>query len=94
MDGLRAISILLVVIFHVLMSFTTSFSFLYFAFLGVQFFFVISGFLITTLLLKEKVATGGIRLRKFYARRCLGILPVAYLYLLALWSRGRCSGCG
>ncbi len=52
--------------------------------LGVQFFFVISGFLITTLLLKEKIETATISLKKFYVRRIFRILPVALLYLLCL----------
>ncbi|MDE2348514.1 MAG: acyltransferase [Gammaproteobacteria bacterium] len=49
--------------------------------LGVEFFFVISGFLITTLLLKERVTTQSISLKKFYIRRFFRIIPVAYLYL-------------
>ncbi len=49
--------------------------------IGVNIFFVISGFLITGLLLKEKSATGSISLSRFYARRFLRIVPVAYLYL-------------
>jgi len=44
--------------------------------LGVRFFFTISGFLITWLLLQEWKATGAINLRNFYLRRCLRILPV------------------
>ncbi|MCC8427133.1 acyltransferase family protein [Mucilaginibacter sp. UR6-11] len=53
--------------------------------MGVKIFFVISGFLITTLLLKEKIQTGNISLKLFYARRFLRILPVAFLYLLTLF---------
>jgi len=48
---------------------------------GVNVFFVISGFLITTILLKEKVKTGSISLKNFYLRRILRIMPVAYLYI-------------
>jgi peptidoglycan/LPS O-acetylase OafA/YrhL len=50
--------------------------------LGVYIFFVISGFLITTLLLKEKLKTRTISLKKFYSRRTLRIFPLAYLYIL------------
>lgn len=47
--------------------------------LGVNFFFVLSGFLITFLLIKEKEATGEIHLRNFYIRRILRIWPMFYL---------------
>jgi peptidoglycan/LPS O-acetylase OafA/YrhL len=63
------------------MSFKTRLSLFHFADLGVQFFFVISGFLITSLLIKEKVKKGDISLRNFYVRRIFRIVPVAYLYL-------------
>lgn len=49
--------------------------------LGVQTFFVISGFLITHLLLKELNATGTISLKRFYFRRALRIFPAFYFYL-------------
>jgi peptidoglycan/LPS O-acetylase OafA/YrhL len=50
---------------------------------GVDLFFCISGFLITTLLLREKAQTGTIALGAFYARRSLRILPLYYAMLLA-----------
>src|SRR5438094_9463231 len=53
-------------------------------FIGVQVFFVISGFLLTTLLLREKDRTGGVSLRQFYYRRMLRILLAYALYLLVL----------
>ncbi|GMU55470.1 MAG: hypothetical protein AMXMBFR33_46160 [Candidatus Xenobia bacterium] len=49
---------------------------------GVCFFFVISGYLITTLLLRERDRRGSISLRKFYLRRFLRIFPAFYGYLL------------
>lgn len=51
--------------------------------LGVIFFFVLSGFLITYLLLKEKSVTGTIAVKKFYFRRILRIWPLYYLITLA-----------
>lgn len=53
-------------------------------FLGVDMFFVLSGFLIVTLLLREQSTVGKISLRKFYARRALRIFPVYYGMLLFL----------
>ncbi len=52
--------------------------------LGVRFFFVISGFLITWLLLQEQARTGSVSLSSFYIRRALRILPVYFLYLFVL----------
>jgi peptidoglycan/LPS O-acetylase OafA/YrhL len=79
LDGLRAISILLVMLHHVTRLTFGSFDTLqengrY----GVSFFFVISGFLICTLFLREKRKTGGIALGKFYGRRTLRLLPLYY----------------
>jgi hypothetical protein len=57
-------------------------SFTHKGFLGVHLFFVISRFLITSLLLRERDVVGGILLRKFYARRALRIFPLYYATLL------------
>ena len=88
LDGLRAVSILLVVVSHVANgsdwpnnAFRTV---LGNGGLGVNVFFVISGFLITTLLLREFSLTGGINLRQFYIRRAFRILPPYYVYLAAI----------
>lgn len=80
LDGLRALAVLPVIAFH--------FSYLKMVvggYLGVDLFFVLSGFLITSLLLAEQQQTGGVSLRNFYARRALRILPpLAACALLAL----------
>jgi peptidoglycan/LPS O-acetylase OafA/YrhL len=81
LDGLRAISILAVVWHH---AFPLSAHGR--GFLGVDLFFVISGFLIVTLLLRERERRGAISLRAFYMRRCLRIVPLNWLVILALWA--------
>ncbi len=53
-------------------------------FLGVDFFFVLSGFLITTLLVRERASTGRVSLRAFYWRRLLRIVPVSYALIAAV----------
>jgi peptidoglycan/LPS O-acetylase OafA/YrhL len=88
LDGLRAISIALVLIGHSADShsappFLTHFNHL--GNFGVRCFFIISGFLITTLLLKERAKTGSISMRGFYIRRALRIFPpsLAYIAIIA-----------
>jgi peptidoglycan/LPS O-acetylase OafA/YrhL len=78
LDGLRGVAIALVVVSHV--------HWVPGGFLGVDVFFVLSGFLITTLLLEEWGRTGTIRLRAFYLRRARRLLPalLALLGILAL----------
>jgi peptidoglycan/LPS O-acetylase OafA/YrhL len=91
LDGLRAISILMVVLGHgswALSARLTSNTFFSMAIAnggnGVAVFFVISGFLITNLLLKEFDKTGTVSLRHFYFRRSMRIFPAFYVYLVAL----------
>lgn len=90
LDGLRAISILLVVTSHVLRS-DPVWKLKYevirdYGTTGVTIFFVISGFLITTLLLNEKFAGNGqINIQKFYIRRALRIIPVSFLYIAVIF---------
>jgi peptidoglycan/LPS O-acetylase OafA/YrhL len=84
LDGLRAISIGMVIFAH--LSGTRFFpSFVAgrrdLGNIGVRVFFVISGFLITTLLLQELAAKGRISLPLFYLRRSLRIFPCAYTYI-------------
>ncbi|HQU83453.1 MAG TPA: acyltransferase [Pyrinomonadaceae bacterium] len=84
LDGLRTISILLVIINHWLfvLGFGDAGNL---GNLGVRVFFVISGFLITGLLLKEIEKTNGINLWKFYFRRSLRIFPPFYFYLFVIF---------
>ncbi len=83
LDGLRTISILLVIVGHFF--FVLGFGELgNLGNLGVRVFFVISGFLITGLLLKEIDKTSTINLFKFYFRRTLRIFPPFYFYLLVV----------
>ncbi len=89
LDGLRAVSILLVILAHVDTMPDTPLPLARhwdIGAVGVDVFFAISGFLITTLLLREHVRTGTISLGGFYARRTLRILPpfLAYVGVLAL----------
>ena len=82
LDGFRAISVMMVIAFHLyLKSQYTWYYHLANGALGVDIFFIISGFLITTLLLKERAKNGSINLKNFYIRRVLRIFPAAYVYL-------------
>jgi peptidoglycan/LPS O-acetylase OafA/YrhL len=76
-EGLRAISILGVVLFH------SGFSIVGGGFVGVDSFFVISGFLITGLLIREFQTSGEIKLSNFWARRAKRLLPNALLTIAA-----------
>jgi peptidoglycan/LPS O-acetylase OafA/YrhL len=73
-DGLRAVAVIPVILFHA--------GFEYFAdgFVGVDVFFVISGYLITTIILSEK-EQGTFSLVKFYERRARRILPALFLVM-------------
>ncbi len=92
LDGWRAIAILSVMLYHSLLHtagiFTTGWAWHY-GYHGVDVFFAISGLLITTKLLKEEKATGGISLRQFYMRRAFRILPAALAYLLSIAALSR-----
>lgn len=78
LDGLRCMSILPVVWHHTGGAGYEHVPFLASGWFGVSLFFAISGFLITTLLLRERDQTGTIAMRKFYARRTLRIFPLYY----------------
>ncbi len=77
LDGLRAIAFFLVFLFHA--------NFGYFGWVGVQLFFVLSGFLITGILLEMKQSLPmSAYFVKFYGRRFLRIFPLYYLYLFLI----------
>jgi peptidoglycan/LPS O-acetylase OafA/YrhL len=76
LDGIRAVSILLVVVDHM-----GGRAVLEMGSLGVRIFFIISGYLITSLLLDELSKTGRINLFRFYYRRTMRIFPAFYFYL-------------
>jgi len=82
LDGLRALSIALVCLSHVQITpgFPLHLGFIR-GLLGVQIFFVISGFLITELLLREEQESGRFSLGGFYYRRAFRILPAAFAYI-------------
>jgi peptidoglycan/LPS O-acetylase OafA/YrhL len=73
LDGIRAVAVSLVVLYHLNISGVPGG-------MGVLIFFVLSGFLITWLLLKEEEKFGHISLKLFYARRTLRIFPAFYVY--------------
>ncbi len=80
-EGLRGLAVSLVVIFHAgLLSHASTQ--LTGGFIGVDLFFVVSGFLITGLLIRERERTGRISFSRFYARRVRRILPAAAVVLL------------
>ena len=76
-EGLRAVAVVLVVAFHAGVGLVPG------GFVGVDVFFVLSGFLITGLLIEEIARTGTISLGDFYARRVRRLLPLATLVLAA-----------
>lgn len=89
LDGLRGLSVLLVIASHAVLLpriglNDPSIGAIFSAHVGVSTFFVLSGFLITHLLIKEKEATGKIDLGSFYIRRALRIFPLYYLALSIL----------
>ncbi|HVA06714.1 MAG TPA: acyltransferase [Acidimicrobiales bacterium] len=76
-EGLRAVAVLLVVLFH------AGVPGLWGGYVGVDVFFVISGFVITGVLLRERASSGRTSILAFYGRRCRRIIPAATLVIVA-----------
>lgn len=74
-QGLRAVAVIFVVAYHAGLPLPGGFT-------GVDMFFVISGFVITVVLLRELTATGGVRLSQFYARRFKRLIPALALVIV------------
>jgi peptidoglycan/LPS O-acetylase OafA/YrhL len=93
LDGLRGFSILFVIIGHLggtrnytlPAPITAALAKVPLASMGVRIFFVISGFLITSLLLQEEQRTGTVSLSRFYFRRTLRIFPPFYLFIATVF---------
>src|SRR5208283_5569670 len=75
LNGLRAVAVIGVVAYHLQMGWASG------GYLGVDLFFVLSGFLITTLLLEDWARFGALRLPGFYGRRARRLLPALFLML-------------
>ncbi|MDX5400311.1 MAG: acyltransferase, partial [Actinomycetes bacterium] len=86
LDGLRALAIVAVLVFHLRPASLTG------GFLGVDVFFVVSGFLITTLLLREITARGRLNLPAFWKRRARRLVPALALVVVASVSAGLVIG--
>ena len=78
LDGLRAVAVLAIITYHV------GFSWMQGGFYGVDTFFVLSGYLITSLLVVEWKGSGSIRLRNFWARRARRLLPALFVLVAGL----------
>jgi peptidoglycan/LPS O-acetylase OafA/YrhL len=78
LDGLRAVAVIAVMVYH------ANATWLEGGFLGVEVFFVISGYLITLLLVAERERSGTISLKSFWARRARRLLPALYLMMFLL----------
>ena len=76
LDGLRALAVLAVVVYHANKTWLGG------GFLGVEVFFVISGYLITLLLIAERERQGGVSLSNFWIRRARRLLPALFVLLL------------
>ena len=78
LDGLRALSVGIVLLYH------AGFSWMHGGFFGVEVFFVVSGFLITSLLIEEHDRRGSVSFRGFWTRRARRLLPALFAVLVAV----------
>ncbi len=78
LDGMRALAVVAVMVYHANSSWLPG------GFLGVEMFFVISGYLITLLLIAERERSYTVSLRQFWLRRARRLLPALFLLLLAV----------
>ena len=81
-DGLRGIAVVVVILYHAKIKFYDHIVFQG-GFIGVDIFFVISGYLITSIILKELVITGSFSFKHFYERRIRRLLPALLFVMLA-----------
>ena len=87
LDGLRAISVVAVIVYH------AGFTWMSGGFFGVEVFFVVSGYLITALLLDERESYHRVSLEQFWLRRARRLLPALFAMLARRRRCGRrCSG--
>jgi len=85
LDGMRAVAVLFVVFFHAVLIVPGLQPYTNGGFLGVDIFFVLSGFLITSILLQEFDRTGSMNFKNFYTRRFLRLMPAYWLQLAGLF---------
>jgi peptidoglycan/LPS O-acetylase OafA/YrhL len=81
-EGLRAVAVIAVLLYHASLPFTPG------VYVGVDVIFVISGFLITGLLVKELEQSGTVSLARFHSRRAKRLLPMTVVVLGSIGRRG------
>ncbi|MEK7295134.1 MAG: acyltransferase family protein [Actinomycetota bacterium] len=77
LDGLRALSVIAVIAYHARLAWIPG------GFIGVEVFFVVSGYLITSLLIEERLGNGTVSLKQFWIRRARRLLPALFAMLCA-----------
>ena len=77
LDGLRALSVIAVILYHAGVQWIPG------GFIGVEVFFVVSGFLITSLMIDEQHVSGKVSLKQFWIRRARRLLPALFTMLIA-----------